>query len=89
MSKIPPVLKHKIQEVNFYPPDSKIAHINFLTYSCKRSYVLCEENLRIQQGKMHIQFMVVILEFESKLSEHLDLKLLFSDFRHEPGKGLK
>lgn len=43
MSKVPPVLKHKIQEVNFYPPGSKIAHINFLIYSCKLGCMLCEE----------------------------------------------
>lgn len=83
MSKVPPVLKHKIQEVNFYPPGSKIAHINFLIYSYKLGYLLCEEKLRIQRGKMHIKFMVVILEFDSKLPEHLDLELIFSDFKHE------
>lgn len=87
MSKVPPVLKHKIQEVNFYPPGSKTAHINFLVYSYKLGYLLCEEKLRIQQGKMHIKFMVVILEFESKLSEHLVLELLFSDFKHKKNQG--
>lgn len=67
------MLKHKVQEVNFHPPASKIAHINFLIYSCKPDLILCEEKLRIQRGKMHIQFMVAILESEYKLCEYLAL----------------
>lgn len=82
MSKVPPVLKHKIQEVNFYPPGSKIAHINFLIYSCKLGCLLCEEKVRIQQGKMHIKFTAAIFKFKMKLSGHLALKLLSSDFKH-------
>lgn len=48
---------------------------------------MCKEKLRIQKGKMHINFMVVILEFESKWSEHLDLEPLVSDLKHEKKQG--
>lgn len=45
-----------------------------------------KKKLRIQQGKTHIKFMVVILEFELKLSERLALKLLSGDFKHEKAR---
>lgn len=62
------MLKHKILEVNIFPPGSKIAHINLLIYTCKIGCMLCAEKLKIQQGKMRIKILIAILEFELNLN---------------------